>query len=702
MSAIFKREFQAYFHSFIGFLFIGAILFITGIYVTVYDLASGIPNITYALSGVLFIFIISIPVLTMRILAEERKQKTDQLIFTAPVTVGKVVLGKFLALGAIFTIPVLIICIYPLILSSFGQVPLLESYVAILAFYLYGLACIAVGIFVSSLTESQVIAAVISFAVLFLGFIMSGICGLISRTGNLVTRILGSLDMISRFDNLAGGTFDLKGVLYYITLIVLFLFLTTQSIQKRRYSVSVKSLRMGAYSSSMVIIAVGAAVLVNLLASEIPSGYTTFDVTSNKLYSLTDETEKMLEGLQEDIQIYVLSSENAQDTTLEKTLAQYEQLSGHIHVSFVDPVVNPKFYTSYTDSSVSGNSLIVVSDKRSRVIDYSTVYETSVDYTTYSSTVTGYDAEGQITSAIDYVTSDNMPKIYLLEGHGELAFETDFNEIIEKSNIEYETINLLQFDAVPEDAECIVINAPTSDLSEDDTEKVLTYLQGGGNALLISTWTENDMTNFGRILDYYEISLADGLILEGNQDSYYQSPFYLLPVVEDDAVTDSIGNSFIFFPFAQGMLYPEETEEGLELYPLLTTSGEAYARADLTNANDYTRKENDLSGPFSLGIRAVKTTGEKESTALIYSSENLFTDAADTMVSGANRQLFAGTLSALAEETEGIAIPSKSYDTGYLTIPQSNVVLIGTLITIVLPFGILIAGFIIWFRRRKA
>lgn len=723
MKAIFKREFKAYFHSFIGCLFIGAILFVTGIYVTVYDLLSGLPNISYALSGILFIFMISVPILTMRVLAEEQKQRTDQLLFTAPVPVGKAVLGKFFALAAVFTIPVLVICVYPLVLAVFGTVPLLESYVTILAFYLYGLTCIAVGVFLSSLTESQVIAAVLSFAALFVGYIMPGICNMISTTGNLLTRILGCFDMISRFDSLAGGTFDLRGVLYYITLIALSLFLTVQSIQKRRYSVSVRSLRMGAYSSTMVLAAVLADVLVNLLAAEIPTKYTTFDVTSNKLYSLTGETKELAENLTEDIQIYVLANESSQDVTLKKTLDQYAQLSGHIKVSCVDPVVNPKFYTSYTDAAVSRNSLIVVSDRRSKVIDYSTVYETSMDYTTYSSTVTGYDAEGQITGAIDYVTSDDMPKLYLLEGHGELAFETDFNDTIEKANIDYETINLLSYEAIPDDADGIVINAPTSDFSEDDTAKVLEYLKNGGNALIICTWTDKDMTNFHKILDYYEISVADGLVLEGKADSYYQSPFYILPTVEYDSVTGSVGDSYIFAPYAQGLRYPEETGDDLTLFPLLTTSDEAFARADVENSGDYTKKENDEAGPFAIGIRAVKTGGQKtaadtsddaaadtsagkdtaaESCALIFSSESLFTDAADVMVSGANMKLFAGALSALTkEEGGGIAIPVKSYDTGYLTVPQSNIILIGVLITVVLPFGILIAGFAVWFRRRR-
>ncbi|MCI6554022.1 MAG: Gldg family protein [Lachnospiraceae bacterium] len=702
MRAIAKREFQSYFHSFIGCLFIVAVLFITGIYTTVYNLLSGLPDLTYVLSGVCFIFIIAVPLLTMRVLAEERRQRTDQLILTAPVSVGNIVAGKFLALGGIFTIPILIISVYPLILNQFGKAALLESYVSLAAFYLYGLTCIAIGIFVSSLTESQVIAAVITFALLFLGYMMRGICNMISAGGNWLTKLLGAFDLLSHYENLASGIFDVKSLVYYLTLIFLFLFLTAQSIQKRRYSISVKKFKMGAYSSVMIAAMVAAAVLVNLFVGEIPARYTTFDATSNRLYSLSEETKALAEGLEEKISIYVLANEGSQDTTLQKTLEQYAALSDQIEVSYVDPVVNPKFHTQYTDASITRNSLIVESGKRSRVIDYSSVYETSFDYSTYSQIVTGYDGEGQITSAISYVISDDMPKMYLLEGHGEIVFESDFYAAIEKANIDYETINLLQHEAIPEDAECIVINAPASDFSEDDTNKVLDYLKAGGNALIITAWTRENMSNFHKILEYYGVSMAEGLVLEGDMDAYYQSPFYILPTVEYDSVTDSVSGSFIFAPYAQGLLLPEEPEEGLELTTLLSTSQESYTKSDLESLTEYTRQETDVSGPFVLGVKAVKTEGDSSSAALIYSSESLFTSSADAMVSGANRKLFSSSLEELAEAIPtGVAVPAKSYDTEYLTLTQSNVVLMGCTITLVIPLAILTGGFLVWLKRRK-
>ena len=266
MTAIYKRELKSYFTTFLGPLFIGATLFLLGIYFSVYNLFMGYPYIGYALSSVVFLFLVSVPVLTMRILAEERRQKTDQLILTSPVGVGRIVLGKFLALATVFAIPVMIISLYPLVLAGFGTIAFGETYLAILGFFLYGLASIAIGIFVSSLTESQVIAAVLTFGILFLGYVMSGLCNMISPTGNFLTKILGAFDMAGRFEGLLDGSLQMTDIVYFLSVILLSLVFTVQSIQKRRYQISTGTVSMGAYSTAVLVISAGAVVLLALMA----------------------------------------------------------------------------------------------------------------------------------------------------------------------------------------------------------------------------------------------------------------------------------------------------------------------------------------------------------------------------------------------------------------------------------------------------
>ena len=213
MKAIFKREWKALFQSVTGWLFLAITLGLFGLYFYVYNLRYGYPYLANTLSSIVFIQMITVPILTMRILAEERKNKTDQLLLTAPVSVGRIVFGKYLAMAAVFTIAAAIMAITPLCLQPFGKVALGESYVSLLGYWLFGLACIAIGTFVSSLTESQVISAVLTFGLLFLGYMMNGICGLISTEGNLLTTILSCYDLSGGMNNIFNGILDIQAVI---------------------------------------------------------------------------------------------------------------------------------------------------------------------------------------------------------------------------------------------------------------------------------------------------------------------------------------------------------------------------------------------------------------------------------------------------------------------------------------------------------
>lgn len=705
MSAIYKREVRSYFHSVIGWLFVAVILFFMNLYAVIYNLVQGYPYVSYSLQQSMFIFIIAIPILTMRSLAEERKNKTDQLILTAPVSVSRIVFGKFLAMETVFSIPCLAACLFPVILSRFGTVPFAQSYIAILGFFLFGSVTIAIGLFVSSLTENQIIAAAVSVAMIFIGYIMSGLCSLISSSGNLLTRILGAYDLTTPFSNLADGTLDLTAIFYYVTVTLLFLFLTMQSIQKRRYSISSQTWSIGAYNSTMIVVALAVTIFANLLVGQIPTKYTKFDMTAEKLYTLTDASEKVLDGLQQDVTINVLSSESKMDTTVQKTLQRYEDASKHIKVVYVDPTTNPNFYQKYTSDSVSQYSLIVVSDKRSKVVDYSTLYESSMDYQTYQQTTTGYDAEGQITSAISYVVSDNMPKIYLISGHGEAAFDSTFSSAIAKLNIDYENLTLLKTDAVPSDAQEVIVNAPASDFSADDVKKLQSYIDKGGNVIFIYGFTTKDLTNYRKLILDNGVEIVNGLVIEDSTKStnnYYQSPNWLLPNIENDPITEGVTKGgYIFTNDAAGIKIDTNASDNGKVRYLLETSDYAFARSDVSNTS-VQKADGDIDGPFALGAVVTKQLdNDKESNIVVYSSANLFTAASDQQVSGNNQLLFTSTLSQFVDTKTSVNIPVKEYKLTNITISSANIILIAAAITVILPLVLILAGVLIWLNRRK-
>ena len=703
MKAIFKREFLSYIHSVVGLLFMAVTVFFFGLYAAVYNLASGYPYVSYTLSAILFLFLLSIPVLSMRILADERKQKTDQLILTAPVSVGRIVLGKYLAMAAIFLIPVAGICIFPIFLQKFGTVPMAESYVAILAFALYGLTCMAVGILVSSFTESQVIAAVLSFAILFITYMMQGIESLISQTGNVVTKFLSIFDFQTRFSNMTNGILDITSIVYFVSVIALLLFLTTQSIQKRRYSVSVHNISMGAYSSITVVIGIALAVIVNLIAGQISTKYTNIDITTNQLYTITDQTKELLASLNDDVTVYVLSSEDGADSTISQTLKSYEEASSHIKVEYIDPLVNPQFASSYSTSNLSQNSLIVETAKRYKVISYNEMYETEVDYSTYSQNVTGYDGEGQLTSAISYCTSDDMPKIYIISGHNEYTLDSGFTTALEKENIDYETISLMEYDAIPDDAECIIIHAPEKDFSEDDANKVIDYLNNGGKAFITTEYVEEQMPNFEKILSEFGLTIEKGYAVDTNAGNYYQTPIYLLPNVEySDETTGLTGShTYVMAPYAEAIAVPDVDVDSITYTKLLTTSEKSLVKTDVKNATSFDKEEGDIEGPLCIGVKAEKTLDSGSAVLYVFSSAQFFTDNVDNAVSGNNRTLFTNIMSTIASHDVSVSVPVKSYDYDNLTASTKDVVLFETIVVILIPLALIITGFVIWFKRRK-
>ena len=287
MRAVYKKELKGYLTSMQGYVFMAFILLIIGIYFTAYNLNYASPDFGYTLSAITSVFLIITPVLTMRILAEEKKNKTDQLLLTSPVPVWKIVLGKYLGMVTIYLIPVLIAGLYPFILSKYGTVSYSMAFTAIIGFFFLGCANLSIGLFLSSITESQVIAAVLTFAALFCSFMMNGIESFFSQTAitsmmaflvlavvaavfvyqmtkdNLLTGITGIvlagivlivyfvksslyegaiqklLDLLAvtnHFDNFVGGILDLTGIVYMLSVICIFVFLTIQSIQKRRWS----------------------------------------------------------------------------------------------------------------------------------------------------------------------------------------------------------------------------------------------------------------------------------------------------------------------------------------------------------------------------------------------------------------------------------------------------------------------------------
>lgn len=287
MKAILKHELRLYFHSMTAYVFGAFLLVFVGLGAMRYNLQAAVSNFEYVLSYSSLIFVVIVPILTMRVIAEERKQKTDQLLYSLPISTAKIILGKYLALMVLYLIPLAVVSTYPLIFSQYGDVYLLTSYGSLLAYFVMGAALIAVGVFVSSLTDNQGLAAGIGIALILFNyfsvslaeyasataagsaivlFVMAGGVGWLikyltrnenlgygiglglmaavvavfwfdqSKLEGLVPDIMKTLSLFDRFDTFVNGVFDMTAIVYYVSIIIFFLFLSVQSLEKRRYN----------------------------------------------------------------------------------------------------------------------------------------------------------------------------------------------------------------------------------------------------------------------------------------------------------------------------------------------------------------------------------------------------------------------------------------------------------------------------------
>lgn len=707
MLAIFKREFKSYFQNVIGWLFVAALLAVYGLYFYVYNLKNGYPYISYDLNGIGFIMMIAVPILTMRSLSDEKKTKTDQLMLTSPVSVGRIVAGKYLAMAAVYTIDIALFALSPLVLSIYGKVALSEAYVALFGYWLYGLSCIAVGLFISSISESVIISAILTFAALFLSYMMQSITGLISSSGNLLTKVLNCFDLYTPFENFVSGCFSVTSAAYYVTVILLLCFLTTQSIQKRRWAFSKKMIGTGAFSAGMIVVMCAICVVVNLVLTALPAKYTSIDCSATKLYSLTGDTKDRVSKLDEDITIYVLNSKKSKDAKIDETINRYKDLSSHIKVKYVDPATSSKFYQDYTDTTPTTNSLIIESKNRSKVIDYNDIYEydSSSYYYGYQSqsSITGYDAEGQITSAIEYVTmdADELPVIYQITGHNETEIGSNFQSVVSKANANLKSLELFNEEKVPEDATAIIINSPTVDFNEEDAQKVIDYLNGGGKAMIIGCYAYNDeLTNFNKILAAYNVSFKTGVVAENDSSKYYQNPLYLLPTVETTDYTSDATDGYVFLAGSCAINYPEDTDD-VTYTKLLSTSDSAVLKKDWKNITTSKAEDADENGPFTTGL-AVNDSSTGASI-VVFGTPYVVDDSYDNAVSGNNADMFKDVITSMTGNVElaSSVIPVKDYTLSNITINTLQAVVTGLIIMIAVPILLIIIGIVVWVMRRK-
>ncbi len=461
-----------------------------------------------------------------------------------------------------------------------------------------------------------------------------------------------------------------------------------------------QALKGGFYSLILSVLVLAILAVINVLVSMLPARYTRFDISSSKLYSVTSNTKAVVNNLTKDVTIYWIVQANQEDKVIENLLDNYDGLSDHISVVKRNPDVYPTFASQYTDEQVSNNSLVVECGSKNRYISYSDIYIVEPDMYSYTYN-TSFDGEGAITSAIDYVVSDDLPQMYMLTGHGEADLPGTFADQITKANIELSDLSLLMVDEIPDDADCVMIYAPESDISANEAKMLSGYVTEGGKLIVISGPAEEGMlTNLNSILKDYGVEVEEGIVVEGDRMHYaFGYPYVLLPDMDYNVITEPLIDAgyLAIMPLANGLSMVSSVSDA-SVIEILTTSDEAFSKAAGYALDTYEFEEGDIEGPFAVGMDIETADGGK---ILWFASSYFLEDMYNAYSSGANVDLAMNSVSYLIGEREALSIRSKSLNYNYLTISSSTSSFLKVIMIGVFPLAFLGIGIIVVLLRRR-
>lgn len=479
----------------------------------------------------------------------------------------------------------------------------------------------------------------------------------------------------------------------------------------------------GSYSVGLTVLIIAVVIVLNLIVGQIPEAYRNVDVSSSKIYEISDTTRELLGGLEDEVEMTVLAVKEDTDERISTFLSKYAALSDKISIQWIDPVLHPSALTEYDTSE---NTIVVSCEATGKtttvsfgdilVMDsYSYYYYGTTDYTEF-------DGDGQLTSAVNYVTSDVEKTIYQTTGHGEQTLSDTITDLMAKNNYQLSEMNLLMNTSIPEDCDLLLMYAPSTDLSEDEVKLLRSYLSDGGKVMILLGETNaTDLPNLEGILEEYGMQAADGYIADP-QRSYQGNYYYIFPELSVSGdMAEGLESQMVLLTNTHGMNVIDPARDTIVTTPFMSSSTDAYAVTE----------ESQQQGTYVLGATAVESisseeeseedtteeaeteedsgqssdsseeTDEKESRLTVISAGSLIDQQiTDSFTQLENTQLFMNAVTANFDGVQNLSIASKSLSVEYNA--MQHVGLLSLVAILGIPAAILIGGFVVWLRRRKA
>ena len=474
--------------------------------------------------------------------------------------------------------------------------------------------------------------------------------------------------------------------------------------------------RHGAYSVGLTVLVIAVVIVFNLIVGQIPEAYRNLDVSSTKIYDISDTTTELLDSLDSDVDMTVLAVKDSTDERITTFLSRYAALSDKIHMEWIDPVLHP---SALTDHDTTENTIVVSCEDTGKTTTVSFDDILVLDEYSYyyygTESYTEFDGEGQLTGAVNYVTNDTDHTIYQTTGHGESSLSTTITDLMEKNSYTLSEVNLLMTTFVPDDCDLLLMDAPTTDLSADESEMLRSYLADGGKVMILFGDTSSaELPNLSEVLSEYGMEAADGYIADP-QRCYQGNYYYIFPELSlSGDMADGISSEMVLLINAHGLNVIDPSRDTITTTSFMSSSDQAFDVTETTQeqgsyslgavAEESVSTSDDDSSSDDADTEESSDESETEelmSRLTVISAGSLIDpQITDSFTQLENTTVFMNAVTANFDGVQNLSIEAKSLGTEYNTVQYTG--LFSFIVVFGIPAVILIGGFVVWFRRRKA
>ena len=699
MKSIYKKELYIYFCTPFGYIFIAIFLFLNGLVFILYNLSGMTSDINGMIGMLSSASITAFPILTMRLLSDEKKNQTDKLLYTSQLKIIEIILGKYFAALTVFALTLAMTLSNVIILVIYGEPTLGATIGSYLGFFLLGAAFIALCFFASSLVENAVTAAISGFGILF-GLIALGSLKN-TATSTVIKSILEFLDVADRFESFSYGILRPGPFIYYIGLCVICLALINEVIGAKYRK---KSINNTVNSIVFSVCIIGALCFVYQASSGSPLY---LDLTKQKSFTLSEQSIILLHNLEDDVNIIAFYRTGEEDPMVSTLLEQYRlENPSRISVTYADAEKDPVFASGfdYEGFGVYNASIAFETQKGTKLITQYDLYD-------QNNLVNGraFLGEQQFTGAIRSLTVGASIKIYFLEGHDEAGLDNRLTKLKKRlgaDGFDVNTINLLQSD-IPDDCKALIIPSPRRDLSFEERRLLNQYLVSGGKAIILFDVIEEPdrIKSIAEELRMFGVDITPNCIIEENIENYHSNnKLYIIPNCLEHEITNPLGEGLLItMPISLniGIIPEPERKKGIEITKLLETSPSSWIRYDFQNTSGE-KTSDDIDGPATMAVAVTRNNADDkyDENRLVVIGNSLFISDDVIDIQG-NYDFFANSLQWVTGGESLISIRPKLINADSLYIRSSDYIRLSFLSFAVFPGSLFTIAFIVWIIRKR-